>query len=103
MISLGAAIRTRPDPVRSAARATRAAAPIMVSDPAMTRTLPKSPLCASALRGGREGRGIVSIAGRLVKVAGGVKWEAARVTVSRAALWCVRLGGWSGAYGTVVT
>jgi len=50
----GVATVTRPAPTRSAAVAARTAAPLLPTEPAMTSTCPKSPLCAPALRGGRH-------------------------------------------------
>jgi hypothetical protein len=53
---LGVAIVTSPAPDRSAPVAARWAAPVRPTDPAMTRTLPKSPLCESATRAGTSSR-----------------------------------------------
>jgi hypothetical protein len=47
----GVATRTRPAPARRAARPAKAAAPLIPILPAMIKTLPKSPLWASAARG----------------------------------------------------
>ena len=51
----GVAIRTRPEPVRSAARPAIAAAPDIPRLPAIMQILPKSPLWASDFLGGRVG------------------------------------------------
>ncbi len=45
---------TRPAPLRSAARPTRSAAPVLPAEPATTSRCPELPLCASALRRGRR-------------------------------------------------
>ena len=52
----GVAIVTSPAPERSAPSAARCAAPVRPTDPAMTRTRPKSPLCESAARAGTSSR-----------------------------------------------
>ena len=52
----GVAMVTSPAPDRSAPMAARCAAPDRPSDPAMTSTRPKSPLCESAARAGTSSR-----------------------------------------------
>ena len=52
----GVAMVTSPAPDRSAPMAGRCAAPVRPSEPAMTSTRPKSPLCESAARAGTISR-----------------------------------------------
>ena len=51
-ISRGTERKTSPEPVRTAASAARAGAPVYPTDPARIRTRPKRPLCASGSRTG---------------------------------------------------
>ena len=62
--SAGVAILTSPAPDRSAAAPHRAAAPAMPREPAMTSTVPNSPLLLSRGRGGRLG--MVSISSSVI-------------------------------------